>query len=134
MKLTTLTAEERNKFVEGEEYWTFYMETTNKGNALKNVVKVFKTKLIKRDPSRYEPCGFYLNFLVPQDLKISNTMRYKMHIYMNGYGLAQCQFFTTEEEAIKAFDNTIDLLFQFKKASDRDAMLKLNQRLPLLKN
>lgn len=46
MKLSTFTIEDRNQFVVGNEYYTFYMETTNKGNALRNVVPVFKTHLV----------------------------------------------------------------------------------------
>ena len=123
MKLTTQFDEERNKFVVGEEYWTFYMDTTNKGNALRNVVSVFKTKLVEKRPSQYETCGFYLCFELPSTLKLSNTMRHSLPIYMNGYGLAQCQYFTTEEEAIIAFDERIDFLAKYQTAADRDVML-----------
>jgi hypothetical protein len=121
--LTTFHAKDRNEFIVGAEYWTFYMETTNKGNALRNVVKPFKTKLIERTSSPYEVCGFYLRFSVPEDLKVSKTMRHNLQVYMNGYGLAQCSFYLTEEEAIIAFDKRIDELAKYQKMSDRDTML-----------
>lgn len=124
MKLVTFGKEEREKFQTGEEYWTFYMETTNKGNSLRNVVKVFKTKLLNRRPSQYEQCGHYLEFHVPEDLKVSDTMRHNLRVYMNGYGLAQCTFYTSEAEAITGFDQRIEELAKYQKASDRDLMRK----------
>jgi hypothetical protein len=122
MKLITFGKEEREKFQVGEEYWTFYMETTNKGNALRNVVRVFKTKLLNKRSSQYEQCGYYLDFLVPLEMKLSDTMRHNLKVYMNGYGLAQCTFYTSEAEAIAGFDQRIEDIAKYEKASDRDKM------------
>ena len=44
--------------------------------------------------------------------------------YMNGYGTAQLEYFTTEAEAIAAFDQRIDELARYQTATYRDAMLK----------
>lgn len=125
MRLTTFGKAERDKFVVGAEYWTFYMETTNKGNALRNVVRVFKTQLLERTPSQYEQCGYYLVFGVPAGLKVSDVMRHRLPIYMNGYGCASCDFYTTEAEAIKAFDERVECFARYQKASDRDRMRKV---------
>lgn len=124
MKITTNNAPHRDKFVVGEEYWTFYMELTNKGNSLRNVVRVFKTKLLKTEHSNYELNKKHLTFSVPEDLEVSDIMRHNLPTYMNGYGYARCDFYTSEEEAIKAFDQKICELANYQKASDRDKMLK----------
>jgi hypothetical protein len=120
--MITTIGNDRTKFVEGQEYWTFYMETTNKGNALRNVVKVFKTKLLKKRKSSWESTGFYLEFSIPSGL--SRTMNHNLPIYMNGYGLAQLEYYDTEEEAIKGFDKKVEYYASGEKAADRDKMFK----------
>ena len=124
MKIVTHTKEDRYKFKTGEEYYTFFMETTRKGNALRNIVPVFKTHLVERVPSQYQICGNLLYFYIPDTLKISGTMKQSLPAYMNGYGCARCTFYTSYEEAVEAFDEMVEELARYVKASDRDAMRK----------
>ena len=122
MKLSSVNEESKANLIVGQEYWTYYMETTNKGNRLFNVVKVFKTKLLNREKSQYT--GTYLTFSVPNDLKISRTMKHNLQAYMNGYGSASCDYFLTEQEAQQGFDNKIKDFAQYCNVTDRDAMYK----------
>ena len=122
--LTSLLATDRPKFVEGKYYWTWYMEVTNKRDALRNVVPVFKTKLNEIRESEYSTGGLFLSFDVPHYLQISGTMKSNLHTYMNGYGIANCQFYETEQEARDGFDERIKELAAGMKAVDRDRAYK----------
>jgi hypothetical protein len=120
--LTTI-GEDRDKFEVGREYWSFYMETTNSGNALRNIVKVFKTRLLEKRYS--QNCShFYLEFEKPTNVNLGSTMSHNLGIYMNGYGSAQCRFYDTEEEAIIGFDNRIKELASYTNAHNRDIMYR----------
>lgn len=98
---------EKEKFVMGKKYWTYYMETTNKRDQLRMLTGVFSAV-----PSKGI---FYDERTKSFDWKIDDRdrvwkgaiMEYSIVIYMNGYGSARCSFFETKEEAIEAHDKQI---------------------------
>lgn len=121
---------EKEKFEIGKEYWTFYMETSNKGNSLRYYTGVFKTKLEKLRKTDYN--GFPTTDTIYWDTewnidalaKKGSTFKHNVSVYMGGYGSASCDFFDSYEEAAIAHDKLIKECAKGLNTADRDVMLK----------
>ena len=119
---------EKEKFEVGKEYWTYYLETSNKGNSLKYYTGVFKTKLLSMNKNDYygkpseDTTFWYTNWDISALSK--KGFRGNVHTYMNGYGSASCDFFDTYEDAAKAHDKWLKKTSKNLNTRDRENMLK----------
>lgn len=85
-------------FEVGKEYWTYYVETTKRGNRLANYTGVMHVKL----ETRYES-GYKVFKLIKGD-RLKDGIPHNVSLYMDGYGLGYCDFYDTEEECKEAHD------------------------------
>jgi len=122
------TSNDKEKFKLGEEYWCFFMDTTNKGNKLRhlNGVSLYKcTKATKRwvefDTTTYDGRLGYWNGSTEFE-HISGEEIYHAHPYMDGYGSAICHFFHTEQDAKDGHDERIKNYAKGLTVSEQNAM------------
>ena len=122
------TSNEKEKFESGEEYWCFYIGTTNKGNKLRhlNGVSLYKCteatkEWIEFDTTTYDGRTGYWGGRTEFE-HISGKEIYHAHAYMNGYGSAICNFFHTEQDAKDGHDKLIKEYAKFLTVSEQNAM------------
>lgn len=125
------TSNDKEKFEVGEEYWCFFMETTNKGNKLVhlNGVSLYKcTKATKEwrnfnldgSPIWDGRTGYWTGNTEFEH--ISGKEIYHAYTYMNGYGSAICHFFHTEQDAKNGHDELIKYHAEGLTVSEKNAM------------
>ena len=112
---------QKEKLILGKSYWTFYMDTTRKGNGLRNVTGVFE--VIPKQQLHYKPSE-YLDWEIKGGTYYREKHTCPITTYMNGYGTANCDFFETEAEAIEAHDKRVKYLAQGLNTHDRDVMFQ----------
>lgn len=122
---------EKDKFVVGKEYYTYYFDITNRGNAIKDYTGIMKVKVISNDPTKISPKG-YTKFDILESKKLGSTIAHNIHYYMNGYGLANTDFYEDKDECIKAHDKRIITFAEGLSTTDREKMLKklINEQKP----
>jgi hypothetical protein len=96
----------KDKFVMGKKYWTYYMETTNKGDQLRMLTGVFSA-VPSKGVSYNEMTQYFEWQIADVDRVWGESIGHNIKTYMNGYGIARCTFFETREEAIEAHDKQI---------------------------
>ena len=124
------TSDDKDKFKKGEEYWCFYLDTTNKGNKLRhrNGVSLYKcTKATKKWVEFNEPAWDGRTGFWDGDTEfelISGDRIHYDYAYMNGYGTAGCYFFNTEQEAKDGHDELVKYFAEGLNVTDQQAMYK----------
>ena len=119
---------EKEKFEVGKEYWTYYMETSNKGNTLRYYTGVFKTKLESLRKTDYngipteETLFWRLSWNIDALAKKGSTFRHNVSVYMGGYGSASCDYFDSYEEAAKSHDAKIKDFARHLNTGERKSM------------
>lgn len=93
---------DKDKFVIGKTYWTFYTFASKNYKGFSEYVKVFETNVIG-EKSYSKPNNKSFEFDLSK-IKLSQTMTNNLPLYMNGYGLSYCNFYETEEDAKLAHD------------------------------
>ncbi len=121
------TSDDKDKFKVGEEYWCFFMETTNKGNKLAhlNGVSLYKcTKATKEKRTTTDWKGKKIIYWTgnTEFKHISGKPIYHAYAYMNGYGSAICHFFHTEQDAKDGHDELIKYYAKGLTVSEQNAM------------
>ena len=94
---------EKEKFVVGAEYYTYYMDETSKRDGIRNYTGIMKVKVISNDKTKYSPDG-YTVFKILESKKLSSTIEHNVCTYMNGYGTASTNFYHDKESCIEAHD------------------------------
>ena len=79
---------EKEKFEIGKTYYTYFMETTNKGNSIRNWTGIFEAKL--ENIKEYSGLK-YTEFSIKGG-KFSDLMKRNINAYLDGYGSAFCYF------------------------------------------
>lgn len=93
---------DKKKFVIGKTYWTFYTFGNSKSTGFSEYVKVFETSILNETHySKPDALSFVFDL---SKIKLSNTMQHNLPHYLNGYGIASCDFFETEADAKLAHD------------------------------
>lgn len=115
---------ETEKFEEGKEYWTYFMEMSNRGNRLRNYTGIMKVRLEKKEVSSYKLSGYYKTFKILQSKPLGSTIAHNIYAYMEGYGTASCDFFETEDECNEAHDKKLISLSKNLNTADREVILK----------
>jgi hypothetical protein len=117
MEKNYINSYDRDKFEVGKHYWTYFMETTNKGDQIRNHTGVFEAKLIEM--SKYGP-----KFEVIGGKHYVRSHKAQITTYMQGYGSANCDFYETEEEAIEGHDDKIKYYAKYLDAAFKNRMYK----------
>ena len=82
----------KENFVVGKEYYTYYMDVTNKGNKLQDCTGIMRVVVTSNDIS--ERTGSrWTKFDILECGKMSKRITKNIHTYMNGYGSAYTKFF-----------------------------------------
>jgi hypothetical protein len=109
----------KNPFVtEGVTYWSFYMEITNRGNALKNYTGLFQVT-----PRNQDPVTKYVHNWDISDATFSKTMEHNIHLYLNGYGIAYCYLSEDKNEIIQQHDKMLKEWAEDQNTKDRAKIL-----------
>jgi hypothetical protein len=98
---------DKEKFVMGKIYWTFYMDLSyKKGDQIRNYTGVFAAVPTKESwySEQYKSFKWILSEL---KAVLSQNQVGNLQAYLNGYGIASCDFFDTKEEAMKVHDERI---------------------------
>jgi hypothetical protein len=125
-----INSNEKERFEVGKEYWTFYMELSENGCKLRYYTGVFKTKLLKLDKTDYKgnPSNEQVFWSTKWDTsalsKKSDTLKHNVPIYMNGYGMASCDFYDSYDDAAKGHDKLLIKFAKGQNTSDRATILK----------
>ena len=117
-----INSNETEKFEVGKEYWTFYMSLSKKRNRLQDYTGVMRVKLENKIPSRVTPSGYKI-FTILESKTLGKTIACKIHNYLQGYGIATCNFFESKEECIKAHDERLIGLSRNLNTDDRRSFL-----------
>jgi len=105
MEKNYINSYEKNKFQMGKKYWTFFVETTNKGDQLRNHTGVFAA--IPTKDAWYNEEYQSFRWWISEIKVISKTLTGNLQAYLNGYGCASCDFYETKEEAMIGHDKRI---------------------------
>jgi len=114
---------DKDKFVVGKEYYTFYFSMSNNGTTLRDYTGIMKVKVTSNEPSEYSPKG-YTRFEIIKSKKLGSTLAHNIHFYMNGYGIASCDFYETKEDCIKCHDLALVRAATGQSTEYRDRILK----------
>lgn len=114
---------DKDKFVVGREYYTYYVDVTNRGNTLKNYTGILKVRVTSNDPTPSSPDG-YTEFEILESGKLGSTIAHNIHTYMNGYGFACTKFFENKEDCVEEHDKEINKIAKGQTTSDRERILK----------
>lgn len=101
-EIKSFNSYDKEKFIIGKTYWTFYTFPSNNYNNFSQYVKVFETKVLK-ETTFSKPTNKKFEFDLSK-IKLSSTMQNNLPMYLNGYGMASCNFYETEEDAKLAHD------------------------------
>lgn len=89
----------------GQEFYTYYLGESKRGTRFNTDTGIFKVKIIKESPNtvfteyKYE---------VIEILGKPKGLKYNLESYVNNFHACSAnKFFTTEEEAIKSYDDRI---------------------------
>ena len=96
---------EKEKFVMGKKYWTFFMELSNNREQIRNHTGVFAAVPTKE--SWYSEQYKSFHWTISEIKVLSKSQIGNLQAYLNGYGIANCDFFDTKEAAMEAHDNRI---------------------------
>jgi hypothetical protein len=126
---------DKDQFVVGKEYYTYYMEITNRGNKLRNYTGVMKIKVISNDPTQYSPRG-YTMFEIIESKKLTSSIKANAKTYMNGYGSATTNFYDDYDTCVKDHDKDILNYSKGQTTDDRDVILNklINKQTPINKS
>lgn len=119
---------DKDKFNVGETYWVVYMEATNKGNKIvhRNGVSQYTCTKAEKNwvtfdkPFSKDRLGYWsgnTEFKHISGTKINND-----YAYLNGYGIAICYFFNTEQDARNAHDEWIKDIAEGNSVVDKNRM------------
>jgi hypothetical protein len=114
---------DKDKFVVGKEYYTYYMDVTNRGNGIKDYTGIMKVKVLSNDPTDTSPDGYTI-FEILESKKLGDKMSHSIHYYMNGYGMASTNFYETKDECIEAHDAEVKEIAKGQTTNDRERILK----------
>lgn len=123
---------DKDKFVVGATYWTYYMDRSNKYNKLRDWTGVFQVKVISNEYKTHTTIGYnkkeltyftgHTNFEVLYSVKpIKSNVQ---NNYLSGYGNATCDFYDTKEECIQAHDKQIIDWATNLNTDDRNVMCR----------
>ena len=113
---------ETEKFEIEQEYWTYYMDVSNKGNKLKDYTGIMKVKLLSKTISEYSPLGHKKFEIIKKTKPLGDTIANNIHNYFEGYGSASCNFFDDYDECVDAHDKQIIDLGKHLNTDDREVM------------
>lgn len=113
--MNVINSYQKEKLIKGKKYWTFYTFTSNSGNSFSEYVKVFQTEVLSKGPR------FIFDI---ENAQTTERFKSKLNTYMNGYGLATCNFYETEEDAKLAHDMYIISFSKSLKGSHKEKILK----------
>ncbi len=114
---------EKEKFVVGKEYYTYYVDVNNKGNALKDYTGILKVKVISNEKSDYDGRRYTRFEILERSKKLSPTIESNIHFYMNGYGISSTNFFENVEDCILEHDKELKEIAKGQTTSNKERIL-----------
>jgi uncharacterized membrane protein YheB (UPF0754 family) len=114
---------QKNKFVVGKEYYTYFFETTQKQDSIRYYTGIMKVKVTfngKRE-------GWYIphtEFEILESDKPLDNMEDRIHTYMDGYGSAFTYFFEDKEECVNHHDKILAEIAKNLSTSKKEKILK----------
>lgn len=114
----------------GKWYWTYFYFPTNKGNKFKDYLGVFRARPVKitsdkkRDDLNGKPKRFVKYEWEVADMKFPKVSAAgSVQLYLNGYGLASCDYWESEEDCIEAHNKDLKEFARGLNTTDRESIL-----------
>jgi len=129
MEKKGFNSNDKDKFVIGEEYYTFFMDLTNKRNRLRDYTGIMKVKVTSNEYKliKEDCCEYYMgdtDFDIIESKKFGRTLSHNIYNYLNGYGTSTCDFFENYDDCVEAHDNQIKEFASNQIVSDREDMFR----------
>lgn len=119
-----ITVQEKEKLIVGNEYYTFYVDISKKGNNLRNYTGIMKVRLKSKEPSGHSTGGYYCRFEIIESKKLGMIISNNIHAYFNGYGFSYTDFYEDYDECVVAHDEKIINLARNKSTAIKERFLK----------
>lgn len=120
-----ITSYEKENFVVGNEYYTYFFDISKNGKSLIEYTGIMKVKLISNIKDIYNPNG-NLKFEILDSKPLSETLQYNIDLYLDGYGCSFCHFFDTYVDCVNHHDKTI---IDYGKNTDKYSREKMYKKL-----
>jgi hypothetical protein len=117
------TSYDKEKFIVGNEYYTYYFGVSNKGKSIIDYSGIMLVKVTSNSPTEYSPKG-YTKFEIISSKPLSRTLQHNIPLYLHGYGLAFCNFFETYDDCVEYHDKHIISVGKRTDKFSREKMYK----------
>lgn len=133
--MNKINSYEKDKFEVDKEYWTYYIRLNTKETGFRYYTGIMKVKCISNGVSNYTNTKT-TKFEILKCKNLSDTLAYNIHVYMDGYGTASCDFFEDYNDCINQHDKDIKAYANDRSTDIRERMLKklVNKKNPIIKS